>query len=368
MRRREPGAIAATPVTGLSLGAYLELIKPRITTLVVLTTATGLWLAPERPSFRTALFTVLGTILVVAAANVFNMYLERDTDALMPRTMNRPLPAGRIDPACALLFGVLLAAISVPLLTFVVGPLPGLLAALALVIYALVYTPLKRRTTASLLVGAVAGAIPPLIGWTAATGSIDPPALVLFAILFLWQVPHFLAIALFRRTEFARAGLLVRPNEPDGERVVRDFAAARGSRRRVLRGLRHRHRRSCRPSGAARRAAVGTRSGDRGAAVARERGVDRRAARVMTFLPRSPSDGRHRTARCRRLQRPLLGLFAPSHDAARRTHRLRVGSTFAPKHAHHAARSASILYAKCSGLLRPWSGTKNTKLDPTQKF
>jgi protoheme IX farnesyltransferase len=221
MRRREPGAIAATPVIGLSRGAYLELIKPRITTLVVLTTATGLWLAPERPSFRTALFTVLGTILVVAAANVFNMYLERDTDALMPRTMNRPLPAGRIDPACALLFGVLLAAISVPLLTFVVGPLPGLLAALALVIYALVYTPLKRRTTASLLVGAVAGAIPPLIGWTAATGRIDAPALVLFAILFLWQVPHFLAIALFRRTEFARAGLLVQPNEPDGERQTR---------------------------------------------------------------------------------------------------------------------------------------------------
>ena len=143
MRRREPGAIAATQVTGLSLGAYLELIKPRITTLVVLTTATGLWLAPERPSFRTALFTVLGAILVVAAANVFNMYVERDTDSLMPRTMNRPLPAGRIDPAGALLFGVLLAAISVPLLTFVVGPLPGLLAALALVIYALIYRPLR---------------------------------------------------------------------------------------------------------------------------------------------------------------------------------------------------------------------------------
>ena len=143
MRRREPGAIAATPVSRIALGAYLELIKPRITTLVVLTTATGLWLAPERPSFRTALFTVLGTILVVAAANVFNMYFERNTDALMPRTMNRPLPAGRIDPAGALLFGVLLAAISVPLLTFLVGPLPGLLAALALVIYALIYTPLR---------------------------------------------------------------------------------------------------------------------------------------------------------------------------------------------------------------------------------
>src|SRR5882672_986661 len=130
MRRREPGAIAATPVAGLFLCAYLELIKPRITALVVLTTATGLWLAPERPSFRTALFTVLGTILVVAAANVFNMYLECDIDVLMPRTMNRPLFVGRIDPVCVLLFGVLLAAISVLLLTFVVGPFPGLLAAL----------------------------------------------------------------------------------------------------------------------------------------------------------------------------------------------------------------------------------------------
>ena len=221
MRPREPGALAATPVTAPSLGAYLEVIKPRITTLVVLTTATGLWLAPGRPSLRTVLFTVLGTVLVVAAANVFNMYLERDTDALMRRTMNRPLPAGRIDPACALLFGALLAAISVPLLTFVVGPLPGLLAALALVTYVLVYTPLKRRTTASLLVGAVAGAIPPLIGWTAATGSIDAAALVLFAVLFLWQVPHFLAIAIFRRTEFARAGLLVQPNQPGGQRETR---------------------------------------------------------------------------------------------------------------------------------------------------
>jgi len=221
MRRPEPGATAVPPHSGLPLGAYLELIKPRITTAVVLTTATGLWLAPQRPSLQTVVFTVLGTVLVVAAANVLNMYLERETDALMRRTMHRPLPAGRIHPASALRFGILLAAISIPLLTFFVGTVPGLLAALALVTYAFVYTPLKRHTTASLLVGAVAGAIPPLIGWTAATGSIELPALLLFAFLFLWQVPHFLAIALFRRQEFARAGLLVQPNEPRGERDAR---------------------------------------------------------------------------------------------------------------------------------------------------
>jgi heme o synthase len=132
MLTRERGAIAPTALSRASLGACLELMKPRITTFVVLTAATGLWLA-----------------LVVAAANVFNMYLERDTDALMRRTMNRPLPAGRIDPASALRFGILLAAISVPFLTFFVGPLPGLLAAIALVIYVLLYTPLKRLESAA---------------------------------------------------------------------------------------------------------------------------------------------------------------------------------------------------------------------------
>src|SRR6202011_2859182 len=121
----------------------------------------------------------------------------------------------------ALAFGLALAAISVPALTFGVNAITGLLAAIALVSYVIVYTPLKRRTTASLLVGAVPGAIPPLIGWSAATRIIDVPGLLLFATLFLWQVPHFLAIALFRRREFARAGLVVQPNEAGGGRAAR---------------------------------------------------------------------------------------------------------------------------------------------------
>jgi len=199
----------------------LALAKPRITALVVFTTASGLWLAPARLPARTVLFTLLGTVLIVAAANVLNMYLERDSDALMKRTMGRPLPAGRLDPQLALRFGLLLAAVSVPLLTFAVGPLPGLLASVALVSYVLLYTPMKRRTAAALLVGAVPGAIPPLIGWTAATESIDLPGVLLFAVMFLWQVPHFLAITLFRREEYARAGLVVQPNEPGGEREAR---------------------------------------------------------------------------------------------------------------------------------------------------
>jgi protoheme IX farnesyltransferase len=200
---------------------YLQLAKPRITALVLFTTAAGLWLAPHGLPLRTVLLTLLGTVLIVAAANVLNMYLERDSDALMERTMNRPLPAQRMEPAVALRLGLALAAVSVPLLTFAVGALPGLLASIALVSYVLLYTPLKRRTAAALLVGALPGAIPPLIGWTAATERLELPGVLLFAVMFLWQVPHFLAITLFRKEEYARAGLVVQPNESGGEREAR---------------------------------------------------------------------------------------------------------------------------------------------------
>jgi len=199
----------------------LALAKPRITALVVFTTAIGLWLAPHGLRPLTIALTLVGTVLIVAAANVLNMYLERDTDALMARTMHRPLPAHRMDPGVALKFGIALAVVSVPLLTFAVGALPGLLASIALVSYVLLYTPMKRQTAASLLVGALPGAIPPLIGWTAATERLDLPGILLFAVMFLWQVPHFLAITLFRKEDYARAGLVVQPNEPGGEREAR---------------------------------------------------------------------------------------------------------------------------------------------------
>jgi protoheme IX farnesyltransferase len=212
--------IASIDAVG-GIGDYVSLAKPRITALVAFTTASGLWLAPIRPRLSIVLLTLLGTVLAVASANVLNMYLERDTDALMSRTKHRPLPARRMDPQLALWFGLLLGALSLPLLSLAVGPRPGLLAAIALVSYVLLYTPMKRRSSAALLVGAVAGAMPPLIGWTAATGTLDLPGVLLFAVIFLWQVPHFLAITLFRREDYARAGLLVLPNEPDGERKAR---------------------------------------------------------------------------------------------------------------------------------------------------
>src|ERR671934_497020 len=126
-----------------------------------------------------------------------------------------------MEPDVALKFGIALAAVSIPLLTFAVGALPGLLAPIAPVSSVLLSTPMKRQTATALLVGAIPGAIPPLIGWTAATERLDLPGVLLFAVMFLWQVPHFLAITLFRKEEYARAGLVVQPNEPGGEREAR---------------------------------------------------------------------------------------------------------------------------------------------------
>jgi protoheme IX farnesyltransferase len=140
------------------------------------------------------------------------MYLERDTDALMTRTRNRPLPAGRLAPEIALALGIFAAVIALPLVR-VANPLTALLALASFLAYVGVYTPLKRRSTAALLVGAVPGAMPPLMGYTAATGRLDAVGLSLFAILFAWQLPHFIAISMFRSEEYARAGLKVVPIE-----------------------------------------------------------------------------------------------------------------------------------------------------------
>jgi protoheme IX farnesyltransferase len=197
--------------------------------MVLLTTAGGLWLgqrctpANHGAAAVSALVwacALLGTALVVGGANALNMVLERDTDALMRRTANRPLPAGRMPVRAALWFGVALSALSVPILAIGVNPTTALLAVLANLVYVLGYTPLKRRTHWALQVGAVPGAIPPLLGWTAATGKIELGGTALFAILFAWQIAHFHAIALFRKADYARAGLVVMPNA-EGDHATR---------------------------------------------------------------------------------------------------------------------------------------------------
>lgn len=203
-----------------ALSDIVALTKPGITRMIVLTTGIGLFMAPVPVPLVTILLTLAGTALIVSSANTLNCWLERDIDRLMLRTRERPLPAQRLEADLALWLGLGLAAVSVPLLTFAVNPLTGLLSSLALVSYVLAYTPLKRVTPLSTLVGAVPGALPALIGWTAATGRVDAPGLVLFGIVFLWQMPHFHAIGLFRRDEYERAGFRILP-------IVRGPAAAR---------------------------------------------------------------------------------------------------------------------------------------------
>lgn len=189
----------------------IALAKPRITALALITAAVGMSLAPGGVSAKVACFGLLGITLLVAGASVLNMFLERDTDKLMDRTKDRPLPRGRLSPDFGLTLGSLLVGVAIPLLFLYVNPLTGWLGVLSLMSYVLIYTYLKRVTWVSLLIGAIPGAAPPLLGWSAATGTIGAAGLLLFAIIYFWQIPHFLAIGLFRRDDYARAGLKVFP-------------------------------------------------------------------------------------------------------------------------------------------------------------
>lgn len=202
-------AIARTP----ALADIVALTKPRIMTMALLTAAGSMVLAPGAPSLAACLALMAGTGLIVGAANTLNMYLERDVDCLMSRTRRRPLPAGRMEPPLALVFGILQAVVAVPVLTFALNPLTGMLGVIALLSYVMLYTPLKQRTTLATLIGAFPGAAPVLMGWTAVTGAIDLPSLAVFGVLFLWQIPHFHAIAMFRHKEYGRAGLKTLPGE-----------------------------------------------------------------------------------------------------------------------------------------------------------
>jgi len=197
------------------------LTKPRLNLLVLVTTWVGVYLAaPGGVAPMILLHTLVGTALVAGGASALNQVWERDTDRLMRRTHARPLPDGRLSVAEGTWFGVLLAGCGLAELALAVNVLCASVAMVTLVSYVLVYTPLKTRTSLSTLVGGVPGALPPVIGWSAATGEIASPALVLFSIVFLWQIPHFLAIAWLYRDDYARAGMPLLPVlEPDGRRT-----------------------------------------------------------------------------------------------------------------------------------------------------
>lgn len=186
---------------------FLELTKPRISLMVVVTTAAGFMLAAPRPLPWVLLWhALLGTALVASGASALNQVVERHTDALMRRTANRPIPAGRLDVDKALIFGLMISLVGTAYLAILVNGLTALIGALTLGSYVLIYTPLKRRSSLSTLVGAVPGAAPPVMGCTAATGELGFLAGILFAILFLWQMPHFLAIAWLYRSDYELGG------------------------------------------------------------------------------------------------------------------------------------------------------------------
>src|SRR5262245_58396892 len=222
---------ASMPAAGRTRGAarsdraldFLTLTKPRLNLLVLVTTLAGLYLAsPGGVALTLAFHTLVGTALVAGGAAALNQVWERETDRRMRRTSGRPLPRGRLGVAEGSWFGIVLAAVGLVELALGATMAAAAVAAVTLISYVLVYTPLKTRTSLATLVGAVPGALPPVIGWAAATGTVTLPAVVLFGIVFLWQMPHFLAIAWMYKEDYANAGIPLLPVvEPDGRRTGR---------------------------------------------------------------------------------------------------------------------------------------------------
>jgi protoheme IX farnesyltransferase len=203
-------ASAVTP-SRTFVADLVELTKPRITMLVSLTAAVGFVMAGGSGGAAALAAAVIGTALVAAGSATLNMLLEREVDGRMQRTRRRPLPAGRLRPSDALILGAVLTLLGLAELYWLAHPLAALVALVTWFSYLFIYTPLKTRTSLSTLVGAVPGALPPVIGWAAARGSLDAGAYVLFAIVFLWQIPHFLAIAWLYRDDYALGGLPMLP-------------------------------------------------------------------------------------------------------------------------------------------------------------
>jgi protoheme IX farnesyltransferase len=206
-----------------AISPYFELTKPRIVTMVLVTTALGFFVGGHGIDNPLVLvMTLLGTALSAGGSGVLNHYLERDVDALMRRTRDRPLPTGQVTPAAALLLGFVLILAGQVVLMLTVNLMTAWLALLTAFLYVFIYTPLKRTTWLNTSLGSIPGALPPVGGWVAATGHLDPGAWVLFAILFAWQHPHFYAIAWIFREDYRRGGFKMLPVlEEDGGRTCR---------------------------------------------------------------------------------------------------------------------------------------------------
>lgn len=212
---------AATPAKGW-VAVYSDLIKARLTMLVLLTTLVGFYMGWDKPMDYVMMFHALfGTALVASGAAALNQLLEREHDARMKRTASRPLPSGRLQPVTVMLFGGICSLAGTVYLAVLVNHLTAVLGAISLVSYIFIYTPLKRLTWWNTAVGAIPGALPPLMGWTAARGGLEPGGWALFAILAFWQMPHFFAIAWMYKDEYAKAGFKMLPSvDPDGSRTA----------------------------------------------------------------------------------------------------------------------------------------------------
>ena len=219
----DAAALAVPDRRAFAFGDYVALTKPRLNFLVVATSAAGYYLGgPASANLVPMAEAVAGTALVAGGAAVLNQLYERDTDALMRRTRLRPLPAGRVAPGDARMFGLALSVAGLVLLAARANWLSAALALATLVIYLVIYTPMKLRTPLATLVGAIPGALPALIGWTASHGSIALGGATLFAIVFLWQIPHFMAIAWLYRDDYGKAGFPMLPViDPEGRRAGR---------------------------------------------------------------------------------------------------------------------------------------------------
>ena len=216
MTMRTMGADAA--IRRSRIGEYLELTKPRITSLVLITTAVGFYMGSASDMASISLLhAIVGIALVAGGASALNQYQERHHDARMHRTRDRPLPAGRIGEFDALVFSGTISVAGIAYLFLFTNLITGILAAITLLLYVFVYTPLKSQTALATLVGAVPGAAPPILGWTAAGGPIDGMALALFLIVFLWQMPHFLAIAWLYDEDYVRGGFQTLTIQHSGE-------------------------------------------------------------------------------------------------------------------------------------------------------
>jgi heme o synthase len=207
------------------LGAYIALTKPDVSFLVLITTGAGFYMGTRGPiPWLHMIHVICGTLLIASGTAALNHYIERESDRYMRRTASRPLPSGVLSPAEALCFGVVLAVAGAIDLYFVAGYIACLLGVFTCLSYLLAYTPLKKRTVWATFVGAIPGAIPPMIGWTAATSKLEAGAWLLFAILFVWQFPHFHAISWMYREDYARAGIRMLPTvDKDGTRTFRQI-------------------------------------------------------------------------------------------------------------------------------------------------